>query len=144
MIKSFPLTKEKEINDFYESNADDIGQGVMANVMPGHILFQLDKGIERRGLLNGLRTAHGELLAKKLSREADRRFYTSELIRLNGKLALKGGGTGRQDELMGSIGQIEKQIRDIENEQALYEHQLRTNREIYNDIRAGKLDEQFL
>ena len=144
MIKSFLLSDENEINEFWEKNADGIQGGAMVNVEPGSVVFQIDGGTERRGLLNGLRTAHGELLAKKLSREADRRFYMAELIRMNGKISLKQGGSGRQDELMGAIAGIEKQIHDIEQEQSLYDHQLRTNREIYSDIKAGKMDDLFI
>ena len=144
MIKSFDLKDEKKLNEFYDEHSDDIGQGVMVNVEPGRVVFQIDKGVERRGILNGLRTAHGELLAKKLSREADKRYFMSELIKANGKLAQKQGGTGRQDELHNFISGLEKQIHDVEGELNLFEHQLRTNKEIYESIRGGKMDGSFL
>jgi hypothetical protein len=143
--KLFSLKDEAKVNKFWAEHIDEIGDGgVMANVEPGYILFQLDNGIERRGLLNGLRKAHGDLLAKKLSREADKRFFTAELIKANGMLPKLGGGTGRHDEFMGKIHEIEKQIGDIEAECNLYDHQLRTNKELFEKIKKGEYDEQFI
>jgi len=143
--KYYKLTEEEKVNKFWAEHADEVSDGgVMANVEPGYILFQLDNGIERRGLLNGLRKAHGDLLAKKLSREADKRFFTAELIKANGMIPKIGGGTQRKDEFMAKIHEIEKQIGDIEAECNLYDHQLRTNKELFYDIKNGKMDSQFI
>ena len=145
MIKTFSLTEEAKINKYIAEHANELSaNGVLINVKPGECVIQTDNDIEKRSILQAVITAHGQLLSKKLSREADKRFFLSESIKINGAIGMKSGGSGRQDELISKRNEIEKQLNDIENELNLYEHQLKTNTELVNEIKAGKMDSMFV
>ena len=99
---------------------------------------------EKASVVRSLVKAHAQLVVDRITESNKRRFLTGQEIRLNGQLAKKSGGTGRNDELADMLNRTRGEITVIDAKLYVNEGDLKYIREAVRDIMDGKMDDVFI
>lgn len=146
MIKKFDLSNEKEINAFLDEQDKDLTASVsiVGNAKPGECIIQVDRDTEKRSVIRSLINAHAQFFNDLLTENNKLRFAMGQEIMINGEIAKKSGGTGRQRELEQAIDMCRNQMSESRQKISLNTWHMKALADNIRDVKEGKYDDQFV